>query len=396
MVKVSNAANIYSFTQQKEKFKKEAKRLFNLNNPHIVKVYDMFEENGTAYYVMEYIKGTSLANSINKSSKDELTVFSYLNQILDALSAIHTKNLWHLDIKPANILVSKGTIILIDFGASKHIDRNSTITTSSALAFTPGFAAPEQLQCDMGKFGPWTDFYALGATLYQIITLHTPPSFTDILSDGDTAFSFPEFISERMKHIILWMMKPNRRERPQNVDEISPILKRNSSQLNNFIIINKPKVDGSETFINNPHDDFSALFDENGIIWDYDIINSYLVSDRFVEYLNSHSELFVENISKKTNISIGIVLCNIGWLMKEGRLKENWSCYIKRTKTRIDFSFFSTSIENVYNALDSVHLKSLEMISCLSKVSIAGSLLSIGWLMKEGRVVFENGLIKSL
>ena len=218
-VTVSNAVNVYSFSQQKEKFKKEAMRLFELRNPHIVRIYDFFEENDTAYYVMEYIKGKSLADKLKSASLSESTMEKYMSHILDALSAIHGKHLWHLDIKPANIMICDGNAVLIDFGASKHIDSNSTLTTSSAIAYTPGFAAPEQLDGDITKFGPWTDFYALGATMYQLLTLNRPPSFSEIFTKGKNAFVFSG-ISEKMQHLILWMMKPNRMERPQSVSNV--------------------------------------------------------------------------------------------------------------------------------------------------------------------------------
>ena len=218
-VTVSNAVNVYSFSQQREKFKKEAMRLFELRNPHIVRIYDFFEENDTAYYVMEYIKGKSLADKLKSASLSESTMEKYMSHMLDALSAIHGKHLWHLDIKPANIMICDGNAVLIDFGASKHIDSNSTLTTSSAIAYTPGFAAPEQLDGDITKFGPWTDFYALGATMYQLLTLNRPPSFSEIFTKGKNAFVFSG-ISEKMQHLILWMMKPNRMERPQSVSNV--------------------------------------------------------------------------------------------------------------------------------------------------------------------------------
>ena len=225
-VEVSSPANTVTFKQQKEKFKKEAKRLFDINNKHVVRVFDFFEENNTAYYVMEYIPGKSLADAIRLSSKDEQTALNYLDQILNALSVIHEKRIWHLDIKPANILVNGSNLVLIDFGASKHIDTNNILTTSSVIAFTQNFAAPEQYQGDMKKFGPWTDFYALGATLYQMLTLHTPPSFSDIFNYGNNAFSSPSYISERTKNLVIWMMNPNMTKRPQSVSALKQELRR--------------------------------------------------------------------------------------------------------------------------------------------------------------------------
>ena len=123
MVSVSNRENTVGFNQQCEKFKKEARRLRGLDNPHIVKVYDLFEENGTAYYVMDYVDGENLSTRLARTntSLPEKTVLNYLNQILDGLQAIHNAGMLHLDIKPANIMVEKNDVVkLIDFGASKQ------------------------------------------------------------------------------------------------------------------------------------------------------------------------------------------------------------------------------------------------------------------------------------
>ena len=131
MVVVTNSANQASFNQQKEKFKKEALRLANLNHPNLVKVHEFFEENGTAYYVMDYIEGESLRTKLNREGVlSESLVLKYLQQLLPALEAAHKQSIWHLDIKPENLMVDRyGHVYLIDFGASKHVEPNSTLTT---------------------------------------------------------------------------------------------------------------------------------------------------------------------------------------------------------------------------------------------------------------------------
>ena len=119
-VSISNTANRNSFLEQKDKFKKEARRLRHLNNPHIVKVYDLFDENGTSYYVMDYIDGENLSERLKRTGKrmSQKTVKEILPQILDALKAVHEAGFWHLDLKPANIMLDKsGNVKLIDFGA---------------------------------------------------------------------------------------------------------------------------------------------------------------------------------------------------------------------------------------------------------------------------------------
>ena len=225
-VTVSVPANHSSYDSQKEKFRKEAVRLRGLNNPHIVKVHDLFEENGTVYYVMDYIDGESVAEQLKRTGKPltEQQVWQWLSQVLDALKEVHAQHIWHLDIKPGNIMLDKqGNAFLIDFGASKQISASSN-QTSSALCYTPGYAPLEQVEQDMDKFGPWTDFYALGATLYHVQTMKQPPSSSTISEKKNDAFQFPPTMSRQMQQLISWMMKPTRKERPASVSDIEQLL----------------------------------------------------------------------------------------------------------------------------------------------------------------------------
>lgn len=227
-ISVSNIENENTFQEQKEKFKKEARRLRQLHNSHIVSVHDLFEENGTAYYVMDYIDGESLAERLKRTGKamTETEVNAILPQILDALKSVHDAGIWHLDLKPANIMLEKGNIIkLIDFGASKQLNtQKGGATTSTAISYTSGFAPREQMEQNYDKFGPWTDIYALGATLYTLLTNKRPPLPTDIDDDESPvkskALPFLQDISVDARNRILWFMKTNRNLRPQSVSEI--------------------------------------------------------------------------------------------------------------------------------------------------------------------------------
>ena len=235
-ISVSNAENTNSFEQQREKFKKEARRLRSLSNPHIVKVYDLFEENGTAYYVMDYVDGENLSARLKrtKTPLSETAVRNYLSQILDGLDAVHNAGMLHLDIKPANIMVDSHYVVkLIDFGASKQQSTVGGATASTGISYTNGYAPSEQMAQSYDKFGPWTDFYALGATMYKLLTNQDPPSVSD-LSEDETedkhlALPMPN-VSEEMKTLVVWMMQVNRLKRPKNVDEI---LRKISTETNN-------------------------------------------------------------------------------------------------------------------------------------------------------------------
>ena len=243
LVVVTNSANQASFNQQKEKFKKEALRLANLNHPNLVKVHEFFEENGTAYYVMDYIEGESLRTKLNREGAlSESLVLKYLQQLLPALETAHKQSIWHLDIKPENIMVDRyGHVYLIDFGASKHVEPNSTLTTSLALAYTPGYCPPELLDLSnetpeyylqaIKDIGPWSDIYALGATIYNLLTDSIPPSKRRLDKEGRRAFSFPSNVSSSTRDLIVWMMKPDKEDRPQMIKEIQRLssrLKRNN------------------------------------------------------------------------------------------------------------------------------------------------------------------------
>ncbi len=230
-VSVSNAENKNLFQEQMQKFKKEARRIRKLKNPHIVAVHDLFEENGTAYYVMDYIDGENLSERLKRLQHPlgEKEVMGYLPQILDALECVHGEELWHLDLKPANIMVDRqGNVTLIDFGASKQRSNKGGATTSTAVSFTNGFAPREQMEQNLEKFGPWTDLYALGATLYNLLANKKPPLPSDIdddrSADKHLALPFPAGVSNKTKQLILRLLTTDRLDRPQSVEHVRNIL----------------------------------------------------------------------------------------------------------------------------------------------------------------------------
>lgn len=208
----------------RRKFIDEAKSLWRLQHHGIVKVIDVFEENGTAYYVMDYINGHSLSELVRNHPLPEKQAVDYIRQVCDALKYVHENNRLHLDIKPANIMITaEGKAVLIDFGASKQYDEENGENTSTLLGKTPGYAPPEQMGNDVVHFTPATDIYAIGATLFKALTGITPPT-ANMLISGETLPPLPDEISKSTKDAILAAMKLNKRLRPQTVDEFLKIL----------------------------------------------------------------------------------------------------------------------------------------------------------------------------
>ena len=251
---ISIEDNAKAFYEQKEKFKKEAKRIRKLNHPNIVKIHDLFEDNGTCYYVMDFIDGESLADWIKThGAMPETEALRMLNSALDALGAVHAAGFAHMDVTPRNIMRNKnGDVFLIDFGASKQIASSELRTLSgTAMPYSPGYAPTEQMNKDADRVGPWTDLYALGATMFRLLTTQSPPSSSEVVSfatNGADPFHFTHDITESTQSLIKWMMHPAIEIRPQSVEEIRERLR---------------KIKGSTTSYN--QDENATVYDDNRV-----------------------------------------------------------------------------------------------------------------------------------
>lgn len=208
-----------------EKFCEEAQALSELSHPGIVRVSDVFDENGTSYFVMDYVDGKSLGDIVKiRGPLSENLAVQFIRQVATALKYVHSHNRLHLDIKPGNVMVNKeGKAILIDFGASKQYDEVEGENTSTLLGKTPGYAPIEQMGNDVVTFHPATDIYALGGTLYKLLTGKTPMSATRRVS-GEEMEPLPEGVSEPVKLAVMKSMELNKNNRPQSVDEFLEIL----------------------------------------------------------------------------------------------------------------------------------------------------------------------------
>lgn len=161
------------FEKYRQAFVKEAKMLATLHHPNIVEVIDVFDENNTSYMVMTYIEGKSLQSIVESRGKlPYQEVVNYIAQITDAVDYIHTRNILHRDIKPDNIMITADyKAILIDFGSAREFEQDKTQVHTSML--THGYAPTEQYTANSRK-GSYTDIYAIGATMYFVLTGKVP------------------------------------------------------------------------------------------------------------------------------------------------------------------------------------------------------------------------------
>ncbi len=213
----------------RKKFIDEARALSGLHHPGIVSVSDVFEENGTAYYVMDYINGCSLSDLVRREGPlSESRALGYIRQVCAALSYVHAHGRLHLDIKPGNIMIDQeGNAILIDFGASKQYDECGGENTSTLMGRTPGYAPLEQLGNDVVKFLSATDIYAVGATLYKLLTGVTPLS-ANRLASGESLPPLPAQVSASTRKAVESAMCLNKMQRPQSVSVFLSLLDGNS------------------------------------------------------------------------------------------------------------------------------------------------------------------------
>lgn len=219
--------NNRSLTEKlKARFLKEAKNIAQLDHPGIVRIHELFEENDTAYYVMDYVEGRSLAEIVKHGGRlEENEALNYIAKVGNALDYIHSEQMTHFDIKPANIMVRKkdGEPVLIDFGLSKQYSQEGSATSTVLQAVSHGYSAIELYKAGtMQSFSPETDVYSLGATLYKLLTGETPPDASTIATEDYDVFGC---IPEKYRDTIRRAMSVKRQNRFHSASEFNRALK---------------------------------------------------------------------------------------------------------------------------------------------------------------------------
>lgn len=248
-VSTATEANTQTVEKLRNKFLKEAEHIAEFDHPNIVRITDFFEENGTAYYIMDYIEGVSLTQMVKQNGPmDEVVAVGYISKIGNALSYIHSKRMNHLDIKPSNIMVRQkdNEPILIDFGLSKQYDTDGNQTSTTPVGISHGYAPMEQYN-DGGvkEFSPQTDLYSLAASLYYLLSGSVPPNATTLIEEDLT---FPASIPESLVGPMAKAMSTSRKRRHASVadfvEEINAALTADDDEDTDIDIskFEKPKV----------------------------------------------------------------------------------------------------------------------------------------------------------
>ena len=204
-----------------ESFLKEARRMAKIDSlPGIVRVRDIFPENQTSYIVMDFIEGETLKQRLSKTGPMKYSeCVKLLCPLMESLDKVHKQGVIHRDISPDNIMVQPdGSVCLLDFGAAKDI---SFQNAASRQITKKGFSPPEQYR-EKGSIGPWTDVYALCATIYYCVTGKMVPDAMDRIYGEDLNFNVPmrEPLPEGAARVLAEGMKLRAEERIRTVEEL--------------------------------------------------------------------------------------------------------------------------------------------------------------------------------
>lgn len=221
--------NLPAFRYGMKCFFEEGRSLAKLMHPNVVRVLNFFRANGTVYMVMQFERGRTLHEYIqrHKGEVRESLIRAVFTRMLNGLREVHAHKLLHLDIKPSNIyLRNDGTPVLLDFGAA----RQTLLVDQPILKpmYTPGFASPEQF-ANREALGPWSDIYSVGASLYACIA-GSAPLRSDERLKHDTlqpaAKAHAGRYSAQLLELVDWCLRLDALERPQSVYALQKALMR--------------------------------------------------------------------------------------------------------------------------------------------------------------------------
>ena len=218
--------NSNTYSSAKQKFLLEGQTLGQFNHPGIVRVYYYFEENNTAYMVMEYLQGKTLGELLKQrqGKLPQTQAVKLITKVARSLEILHSSQFLHRDIKPDNIMLADdGRVVLIDFGAARDFTANCTARYTTTL--TPGYAPLEQYGRTL-KNGAFTDIYALGSTFYHLLTGEAPVSAIERAAGVElkTVKEIAPQISSHLSKAIACAMEMDVTKRLQSVREFLDLL----------------------------------------------------------------------------------------------------------------------------------------------------------------------------
>ncbi len=229
-VKTGETIPPLEYASSLEKFLEEARLLARFQHPSIVSIFTVFEENESAYTVMEYIHGKTLMKVLEEQGPlSEETVLQWAMKVCEALEVVHSAGILHRDIKPENILLTpEGRVLLIDFGIARAYTLNRAKPLTAML--TPGYAPPEQYSQKLTP-GPYSDIYALAATMYYLLTGKMPPASIERVSgvELEHAVSLNSKISPATDSALKEGLTLDPSKRPQRVIDFLALLRRDST-----------------------------------------------------------------------------------------------------------------------------------------------------------------------
>jgi serine/threonine protein kinase len=220
------ARTVDEFAAARAKFRDEAARLTWFRHPGIVAVFDCFEEHGTAYMVMELLRGRPLGTLLaERGAFPEREAVEHIRRAGEPLGVVHRAGLLHRDIKPDNLMLQdNGRVALIDFGTARAFA--SGMASQMTAMVTHGYAPLEQYVPE-ARFGPYSDVYALAATLFQLVSGHMPPPA--LSRAGGVELKPPHRlnpdISPRVSEAIMWGLEMRVDRRPQTVRAFTEVLR---------------------------------------------------------------------------------------------------------------------------------------------------------------------------